>query len=147
MDLRRSRSGIASTALHIRDVGGDFRRSPGGVLDVAGYLLRRRALLFHRRGNGRGNLRHAADGITDLPDRAYGFLRRGLDAADLLTDLTGRLRGLLGERLDLGRHNGKAATGLSRACRLDGGVERQQVGLPGDGIDQFHHVADARGSL
>ena len=71
------------------------------------------------------------------------LLRRRLDAADLLADLAGRLRGLLGQRLHLGCHHGKAATCLAGARRLDGGVERQQIGLSGDGIDQFDNVADA----
>ena len=81
--------------------------------------------------------------LADLLDRADGLLGRSLDAGDLLADLAGRLRGLLGQRLHLGRHHGKAAAGLAGARRLDGGVERQQVGLAGDGVDQFDHVADA----
>ena len=68
---------------------------------------------------------------------------RGLDAGNLLADLAGRLRGLLGQRLDLRGDHGKAAAGLAGARRLDGGVERQQIGLPGNGGDQLDHVADA----
>ena len=71
------------------------------------------------------------------------LLRRGLDAGDLLADLAGRLGGLLGQRLDFGGHHRKTATGLAGARRLDGGVERQQIGLARDGVDQFDHVADA----
>ena len=67
------------------------------------------------------------------------FLGRGLDAGDLLADLAGRLRGLFGQRLHFGRHDGKAAAGVAGAGRLDGGVERQQVGLFGDGVDEFDH--------
>ncbi len=62
---------------------------------------------------------------------------------DLLADLAGGLRGLLGERLHLGRHHRKAATGLAGTRRLDRGVQRQQIGLAGDGVDQFDHIADA----
>ena len=39
----------------------------------------------------------------------------------------------LGQRLDLGGHDRKAAAGLAGARGLDGGVQRQQVGLRGDG--------------
>ena len=78
---------------------------------------------------------------------ADGFLRRGLDAGDLRADLAGRLRGLLGQRLDLGGDDGEAAAGLAGTRRLDGGVERQQVGLAGDGVDQLDDVADAGGRL
>ena len=46
------------------------------------------------------------------------------------------LCGLLGEALDLGGHHGKALAGLARARRLDGGVERQQIGLRGNVVDQ-----------
>ena len=67
---------------------------------------------------------------------------RRLDAGDLLADLAGRLGGLLGERLHFGGHDREAAAGLAGAGRLDGGVERQQVGLAGDGVDQFDDVAD-----
>jgi hypothetical protein len=41
------------------------------------------------------------------------------------------------------RHDRKATAGFSGPRRLDGGVERQQVGLFGDGVDEFNHVADA----
>ena len=71
------------------------------------------------------------------------LLGRGLDAGDLLADLAGRLGGLLGQRLHLGGHHRKAAAGLAGARRLDGGVQRQQIGLAGDGVDQFDDVADA----
>ena len=36
---------------------------------------------------------------------------------------------------DLGRHDGEAAARVAGARRLDGRVERQQVGLPGDLVD------------
>ena len=41
----------------------------------------------------------------------------------------------------------KPRAGLAGARRLDRGVERQQVGLLGDGGDQLDHVADAAGRL
>ena len=70
-------------------------------------------------------------------------LRRGLHRGDLRADLVGRLGGLRGERLHLGGDHREAASGFAGARRLDGGVERQQVGLLGDRRDQLHHVADA----
>ena len=71
------------------------------------------------------------------------LLGRRLDAGDLLADLAGRFRGLLGQRLYFGSHDREATTGLAGARRLDRGVERQQVGLSGDGVDQFDHIANA----
>jgi len=47
------------------------------------------------------------------------------------------------QRLHFVRHDGKAATGIACACRLDCGVERQQVGLAGDHIDRGDDLADA----
>ena len=67
----------------------------------------------------------AGDGV----DRAHGRL---LHAADLGGNLLGRLGGLAGERLHLRRHHGEAAAGFTGARRLDGGVEREQIGLLGD---------------
>ena len=75
---------------------------------------------------------------------AHRFLRRGLDSGDLLADLAGRLRGLLGQRLHFGSDHRKTAAGFAGARRLDGGIQRQQIGLAGDGVDQLDHVADAR---
>ena len=68
---------------------------------------------------------------------------RGLDAGDLLADLAGRLRGLLRQRLHLGGDDGETAAGVAGTRRLDGGVERQQIGLFGNGVDEFDHGADA----
>src|SRR5882672_3155278 len=71
MNLRGGRSGLAGAALHVGDVRTHLRRALRGLLDVAGYLLGCRTLLFHRRSNGRGDPRHAADGVADLLDRTY----------------------------------------------------------------------------
>ena len=62
-------------------------------------------------------------------------------------DLAGGLRGLLGQRLHFGGDHRKAAAGFTGARRLDGGVQREQVGLAGDGVDQLDDVADAGGRL
>src|SRR6266478_4162870 len=68
---RRGRSGLAGAALHVGYVRTHLRRALRGLMDVAGYLLRFLTLLFHRRSNGRGELRHPADGAADLLDRTY----------------------------------------------------------------------------
>src|SRR5205814_149852 len=89
----------------------------------------------------------AADGAADFLDGGDGVLRRHLHAGDLGRDLFGRLGGLRGERFHLARDDRKAAAGFARACRLDGGVKRQQIGLLGDRGDQFYDIADATGGL
>jgi hypothetical protein len=53
-----------------------------------------------------------------------------LHLGDLGADLLRRLRGLGCEALDLGCHHSEAAAGLPGPRRLDGGVERKQIGLP-----------------
>ena len=83
-----------------------------------------------------------ANGFGDLlniGDRAFG---RGLDSRNLLADLGGGPGGLRGERFDLGRHHGETASRLAGARRLDGRVQRQQIGLTGDGADQIDNVAE-----
>ena len=49
-----------------------------------------------------------------------------------------------GERLHLGRDHREAAAGLAGAGGLDRGVEREQVCLAGDRLDQPDHLADTR---
>ena len=71
--------------------------------------------------------------------------RHRLHADDLLADFVGGFRGLVGEALHLGSDHGEAAAGFAGARGLDGGVERQQIGLRGDGLDQVDHHADAPG--
>ena len=87
--------------------------------------------------------RHFLDDGVDLLDRLRGVAGGGLDRADLAGDLLGRLGGLAGERFHLRGDDREAAAGLAGARRLDGGVEREQVGLAGDRLDQPDHLADA----
>jgi hypothetical protein len=52
------------------------------------------------------------------------------------------VRGLAGgfrEVLDLACDHREAAAGIAGACRLDGGVEREQVGLLCDRLDRAGH--------
>ena len=74
-------------------------------------------------------------------------MRRRLNPRDLLADFAGGLGGLLGQRLDFGGHNRKAAPGVAGACRLDSGIEGQKIGLPCNHVDQFDDVADTTRSV
>ena len=53
--------------------------------------------------------------------------------------------GTLGQHPHLVRHHGKATALFAGPCRLDGGVERQQVGLLGDAADGRQNAADLLG--
>ena len=57
----------------------------------------------------------------------------GLDAA---ADLAHGLVRLTRELAHFVSHHGKAATGLAGTRRLDRGIQRQQIGLPGNVLDQ-----------
>ena len=71
--------------------------------------------------------------------------RVGLDGADQRGDRAGGRARLLGELADLLGDDGEAAALLAGARRLDGGVERQQVGLRGDRGDRLDDAADLIG--
>ena len=83
----------------------------------------------------------------DFLDGADRILGRGLDPGESVADFAGGLGGLFGQRLHFGRNDRETATGFTGACRLDGGVERKQVGLARDVVDEFDHVADAGGGF
>ena len=72
-------------------------------------------------------------------DRARG---RGLHRENLPDDRLGGLGGLHRERLHFGGDHRKAAARLTRARGLDRGVERQEIGLPGDILNHFDDIAD-----
>ena len=74
-------------------------------------------------------------------DRARGV---ALQRFDLLGDLFSRVLGLHRERLHLGGDHRKTAPGLAGACGLDGGIERQERGLPRDLRNQIDDIADRR---
>jgi hypothetical protein len=52
------------------DVAGNLGCAAGGVLNVAGDLARRRALLLHRRRDRGSDVVDLADGLADVPDGA-----------------------------------------------------------------------------
>ncbi len=114
------------------DVAGNLGCAAGGVLNVAGDLARRRALLLHRRRDRGSDVVDLADGLADVPDGADRRRRHLLHAGDLRANFLGGLRGLVGEAFDLGGDHRKAASGFAGAGGFDGGVEGEQVGLRSD---------------
>ena len=140
--LGRGGTGLRGCLHDLTDVLRDLVGAGRGLGDVAGDLGRGGALLLDRGGDRRGDLVHLPDGAADAPDRRDRAVGLVLDRGDLGGDLLGRLGGLVGEVLDLAGDHGEALAGLAGAGRLDRGVERQQVGLAGDVVDQLDHVAD-----
>lgn len=83
---------------------------------------------------GRTVARIAADGRQPV-DLHTQFVQRLLDG-------TGRLRGLQRKRADLGGDDRKTLARITGARRLDRGIQRQQVGLAGDGADLLGDIVD-----
>ena len=74
--------------------------------------------------------------------RHHRLVGVGLDGAHQHLDLLGGVGGALGQALHLVGHHREAAPGLAGHRGLDRGVERQDVGLLGDVVDQLDDVAD-----
>ena len=55
---------------------------------------------------------------------------------DQAANVLGRLPGAQRQRPHLRRHDGEAAAGVARPRGLDAGVERQQIGLERDFVDE-----------
>ena len=77
-------------------------------------------------------------------DRAAG---RFLHRQNMPRDLLGRFRGFHRERFDFGGDDGEAAARFTGSRRLDGGVQRQQIGLAGDVANELDDVANLFGGL
>ena len=101
---------------------------------------------------------HADDDALDLLGAFAGVLRpqRSVaaladQAADLsveiangIADRMRRLAGRLCKALHLARDHCETAAGGAGARGLDGGVQRQQIGLLGDRLDRAGHLGDLR---
>src|SRR6266702_1964854 len=124
------------------DVVGDVLGAMRGKLRAARDFLGRRALLLHCGSDCNRDLVDLADNASDGLDGVDGLAGDLLDVGDLFRDFLGRLGGLARQRFYLGGDHGKAAAGLAGARRFNGGVQRQQIGLGRDGVDEADDLAD-----
>ena len=85
-------------------------------------------------------IRHLVTGVHRLHRRPHTALQLG----DHRFDLFGGLLRALGQVAHLVSHHGETATLFTSPRRLDGSIERQQVGLLGDTLDHIEHLADRR---
>jgi hypothetical protein len=115
---------------------GDLAQLLASGLELANHVfeLLRRAL-DHLAG-----VLHVRIDYLVLAARVRHQAKHAVDVAD---DLLGGLVNPLGQLAHLVRDHGEAATGFTRPRSLDGGVERQQVGLVGDLSDQHRDLLDA----
>ena len=117
----------------------------GDALGHAGDGADRRDYLVQRPVGGLG-LAGGGLGVRDLGAHGTHRQARGLlQAADQFLDLGGGAAGALRQRTHLVGDHGKTTAGFAGARRLDGGIERQQVGLLGDAADYRQHVTDGGG--
>ena len=127
---------------------------------MALLLRRRRHLLAHasdaadRLGNPAQCRLHSLDTVHAVPRDLLTTVRRtdrtlcpGAQRRDDVMDFLGRGTSTLGQRTHLIRHHGKPAPLFAGACRFNGGIERQQVGLLGNRRDHIDHAADRLGLL
>ncbi|PAV67669.1 hypothetical protein WR25_18017 [Diploscapter pachys] len=100
-------------------------------------------------GGQRRDLGHLADDpverLTRLADQRHAARDLFRAFADQVLDMFGSVRGSLGKRAHFAGHDGKALARIARACRLDPCVQRQEVGLEGDAVDDVDDLRDLGG--
>ena len=113
------------------------------LLDVLCDAVRCRVLLVNRGGNRGRDLGETNDGAAD----SFRAETESRDAVWMpatwarISSVASVVR--LRQHLHFACDDGKAAAGFARARGFDGGVQREQVGLSGDGGDEVDDVADA----
>ncbi|MNZ49154.1 hypothetical protein D3C78_669150 [compost metagenome] len=114
-------------------------------------------LLFHSRRQPSDQLQLPASPL-DLPDALIEiagqladlfdyFTGPLLDVLDHLADLFGGIRRAPSQAAHLFRHHGEPAAMLAGARRFDGRVERQQIGLIGNRLDDMGDALDLLAAL
>src|SRR3990167_3538135 len=167
---RRPRAGAGGAALAItvelearhqllqpRRLGRQLLGGGRQLLAGRGGLLLGAVEVVHRVGDlghavallarGVGNLLHQLAGAVDAGHHALEQAARALGqlhaVAGQLADLARGGLAALGQLAHFGGHHGKALAMLAGACRLDRRVQRQQVGLVGDVVDDADLLRNA----
>src|SRR5207249_2359271 len=81
--------------------------------------------------------------LPDLQANALTVIAFEDGILDLFSRLPGRLRAALGQCPNLAGDDGEAHPGFARPGCLDGGVEREDIGLKSDLIHQLDDFRDA----
>ncbi len=87
---------------------------------------------------------HALARVADLRGTAFHLRTRGLDES---ADLARRGSRTLGQRANLTGYHREAAALLARTGRFHGGVEREDVGLEGQAVDDADDLVHLRGTF
>ena len=131
-------------AIDLGDATGHRLDEARGDLGAARQFGRGGGLLLRGLADGRHHridLAHQPEGLADEDRRALGVL---VKPVDLAADGIDGLADLERERLHLLRDDAEALAGLAGPRCLDGGIQRQQVGLArdlGDGVDDRADLA------
>ena len=80
--------------------------------------------------------------LAGLGDQQHALIDLRGRSRDQPLDLLGRLGRTLGERAHLGGHHREAPAGVAGPRRLDPRVQREQIGLEGDFVDDADDLAD-----
>ena len=110
------------------------------LFDAGALLLAGTGDLAHDVGDAAHAVDHFTHRHASLADQSrapFGFLGRIVDE-DL--DFFRGASGALGQVAHFRRHHGKAAALLAGTCRFHGRVQRQDVGLEGDAVDDANDV-------
>jgi hypothetical protein len=136
-------TGLIGLVAHVGDIDRYLRCALRGPCDVVNDLLSWGALRIDRSGDGRGNFRNTADRATDLVDRGNRVLGHVLHFGDQCF-VRFRCFGVLRcQHFHFRGDYGETAASFSGMCRLDGGIEGEQIGLPDNRSDEFYDVANA----
>src|SRR5581483_9037620 len=133
--LLHQRGVLLRDLVHLRDGLAD-------LLDALALLLAGRADLGHDVGDALHaghDLVHGLAGLLHQHGAVADFLHRVVDQG---LDLLGGAGRALRQAAHLGRDHGEAAALFAGARRLHRGVERQDVGLEGDAVDDADDVDD-----
>ena len=94
----------------------------------------------------RGDPLHPADDVVHRHARALHQLRAGFHPLDAVVDqgldLARRIGAALGQAAHLAGHHGKATALLARAGCFHGGIQRQNIGLEGNAVDDGNDVGN-----
>jgi hypothetical protein len=123
----------------------DFMRAACHELSVSGDFMGHCGLLLYRRGDFDGDRLHLPNGMDDSAKVAGRVTNRQLNFRHPRADLFRGLSRFFRERLDLACHHRKTSAGGASASRFDGSVERQEIGLGGNLLDQFYNFTNSIG--
>ncbi len=99
-------------------------------------------MLFDGCANSHRRFRDFGNGVLDKRHRFHDSAGRSLNLSNFTTNLVRGFCGLIGQRFDFLGDDGEPFAGLPGACAFNGGVQRQQIGLFSDLLDQGDNAAD-----